>query len=272
MPELPEVETVVRGLNHGLKPGATLSDIQLNRSDLRRPFNKYALMQVQGEKLQRIHRRAKYILMEFEHHTLISHLGMSGSWRFAKAGGEKPHDHVKLYFGKSQELIYNDPRRFGLLDVVKKGKEAQWPGIKNLGVEPLSKEFNLKYLWPKTRRRKQAIKTFLMDQKVVVGVGNIYASEALFLAGVRPARPTGRVTQREMDSIIMTIKATLQAAIDSGGSTIRDFVGTEGHGGVFQERLFVYGRSQKPCRRCHSPIVSRTLGGRSTFWCSRCQR
>lgn len=273
MPELPEVETVCRGLNQILHLPVEVEAFELRRKDLRVPIPLQLKKQLPGKKIEKIWRRAKYLLWEAGEVTLISHLGMSGSWRLRELGEEpRLHDHIFLHLRDGRCLAYNDPRRFGLLDAVEKGQEGSSAWLAHLGPEPLDEEaFTADYLWSLARGRKTKIKNLIMDQRVVVGVGNIYASEALFLAGVRPGRAAGRLTRREVASLVLEIRRILRQAIDSGGSSIRDFRSALQHKGDFQEQLQVYGRGGQPCRQCGGEIRQALIGGRSSYWCSQCQ-
>jgi len=269
MPELPEVENVKLSLSSQGYVGQQFSKIELLRKDLRVPFPRGLSKRMAGELLIAIHRRAKYLLFETEHFYLLSHLGMTGSWRsFDQA---LKHDHVILHFTSGYRLVFNDPRRFGLLDVIAKEQLAKSRWLKHLGVEPLSAEFNSEYIFAKTRRLKVPIKGWLMDQRRVVGVGNIYASEALFAAKVKPTRPAGKITRAEADALVVEIRRILQEAIEAGGSTIRDYRNSHGAEGNFQKRFLVYDRAGEACPRCGARLRSKVIAGRNTFWCAHCQ-
>jgi formamidopyrimidine-DNA glycosylase len=184
-----------------------------------------------------------------------------------------PHDHCEIDLVDGRTLIYRDPRRFGLLDLVEKNAEQTHPRLKSLGVEPLDQNaFSGKFLFSISRGRKVATKVFLMDQKIVVGVGNIYASEALYRAGIKPTRLAGKITQDEAERIVVSVREVLAAAIKAGGSTIRDFKQAGGSEGYFQTTFQVYDRAGKPCLKCGAPIRSQVIGGRNTFWCAKCQK
>ncbi len=224
-----------------------------------------------GTTVERIDRRGKYLLLRFAAGTLIVHLGMSGSLRVLEPGAEVlTHDHVDLEFDR-RVVRLNDPRRFGCV-LFHPGEDAgrHWL-LEHLGLEPLSNEFHGTYLFEATRNRKVAIKNLIMDSKIVVGVGNIYASEALFLAGIRPGVAARRVTRSACDDLAGAIRKVLSDAIRQGGTTLRDFVGADGKPGYFRQRLNVYGREGEPCRVCEQPVRHRVIGQRSSFYCSKCQ-
>lgn len=287
MPELPDVENVRRQLESMLEiaPKALMPRYLLGaeffRKDLRFPFSKTLRQRLaSGEKLGPvlgIERRAKYLLFRFESGCLLSHLGMTGAWReidrntqpgeFAKRRGK--HDHVRLLFDHGQSFVFEDPRRFGYMDWVDDPNQHKL--LNHLGPEPLSAEFHADYLFQLTRGKTSSIKSFIMDGRRVVGVGNIYASEALYRAKVRPTRRAGKLKREEAERLVLGIREVLQAAIDSGGSSIRDFKGADGYRGGFQDLHLVYDRAGEPCRTCGTKIVSKQITGRSTFWCPNCQ-
>jgi formamidopyrimidine-DNA glycosylase len=272
MPELPEVETTRRGVAPHVT-GHVIDEIVVRESRLRWPVPADLTTRARGQTVQRVSRRAKYLLFHLPNGTLLMHLGMSGSVRVLPAGaGEVPlrlHDHVDIRCG-SAILRYNDPRRFGCLLWV--DDPATHPLLRDLGPEPLVDAFNGEHLHRLARGRRTAVKNFVMDASVVVGVGNIYASESLYEAGIHPARAAGRISRARYDLLAERIKAVLQRAIDSGGSTLRDFLRSDGTPGYFQLTLGVYGRTGEPCRTCAAPVRQRTIGQRSSFYCSRCQR
>ncbi|MFO1243097.1 MAG: bifunctional DNA-formamidopyrimidine glycosylase/DNA-(apurinic or apyrimidinic site) lyase [Rickettsiales bacterium] len=273
MPELPEVETVKRGLETVL-PGLTVEKITVNRHDLRHPIPENLVEQIKGRKFIGVKRRAKYLLLEMEGGvTLLSHLGMSGSWVVRKKGEYKPqtHDHIILSLKGDKEAVFNDPRRFGLLLPLKTRDIDKHPLLKHLGPEPLEKAFSPDYLEEALKTRSGPIKTALMNQELVVGVGNIYASEALFRAKVHPSVPAKHVAARAKD-IIYAVQAVLKDAIKSGGSTLRNYAQASGDTGYFQHYFLVYGREGKPCTVCETPISKITQVGRSTFFCKHCQK
>lgn len=274
MPELPEVENVRRSLSKLLPTQAKLEAIKLHRADLRFPIPKKALQKLLGSNLLKIERRGKYLLFVFSEGIVISHLGMTGQWRVTEGTPpEQKHDHVQWQLGGHTFLTYNDPRRFGYLFVVRDQAELQrHPSIEPLGVEPLSAEFTAERLLALARGSVRSIKVFLMDQKVVVGVGNIYASEVLFLARVKPTKKAGRVSRDQWQAVVQATKVILEDAIRTGGSTIRDYRNPEGFVGGFQQQHKVYDRKGQPCLVCGHTIKATVLGGRATYWCSHCQK
>ena len=222
--------------------------------------------------IRSVERRAKYILIVLDGGTLIIHLGMSGSLRLLSADvPPRPHDHWDILLDSGQVLRFHDPRRFGSLHWTESNPDAH-PLLAKLGPEPLSKEFDADYLYHATRRRKVAIKQFIMNSHIVVGVGNIYASEALFRARISPRRAAGRISRAQATSLAKAIKEVLAGAIRTGGTTLRDYVNAEGAPGYFGQRLFVYERAKQPCRVCKAPVKQFTQGQRSTYWCATCQR
>lgn len=271
MPELPEVETTCRGIApHVIN--RTVTGVIVRQPQLRWPVPADLAEQLVGRKLLGASRRGKYLLLQFAHGHLLVHLGMSGNLRIVQRR-EDPgfHDHVDIEFGEQQVLRLNDPRRFGaVLWTVE--PLAEHPLLAHLGPEPLEPAFDADYLYQRSRKRKQAIKTFIMDSKVVVGVGNIYANEALFAAGIRPSRAAGSVSRARMESLVAEIKQVLARAIEQGGTTLKDFVGGDGKPGYFQQQLQVYGRSGEPCRQCQQPLKELRLAQRSTVYCTVCQR
>ncbi len=271
MPELPEVETVRAGLER-LLAGATIARIELRRRTLRAAIPASLPRRLAGQRVLGVRRRAKYLLIDTPAGALLCHLGMTGSWRLAPPGGERDHDHCYLHLADGRRLAFRDPRRFGLLDLVPPGGEAAHPRLSALGVEPLDAlAFTTDYLVAACRRRRSAIKALIMDQAVVVGVGNIYAQEALFLAGVRPGRAAGRIPRAALALLIGRIRDVLGAAIAAGGTTISDFRAAGGDRGYFQTELRVYGRAGEPCLSCGGILAGGVVGGRGTSWCRRCQ-
>jgi formamidopyrimidine-DNA glycosylase len=272
MPELPEVEVVRRELSHLTETRPRIEKFEFLRKDLRDPMPVKKLKALQGAKILSVQRRAKYLLIETDKGGILSHLGMTGTWRVAGPGEEKNHDHIYIYLSNGLRLAFRDPRRFGIFEIYQPGRESQCPRLKSLGPEPLSSEFSSDYLWQQLRKKKAPIKTALMDQKLVVGVGNIYASEALFLANIRPTRRADQVTRTEVQVLVEKIKAALLTAIEKGGSSISDFAGTSGKSGSYQDSHQVYDRKGKKCVICGTVIRAQILAGRSTFWCPRCQK
>jgi formamidopyrimidine-DNA glycosylase len=219
-----------------------------------------------------IDRRAKYILIRLQSGTVILHLGMSGSLRLVSSSTPpKAHDHWDLVLDSGLALRFHDPRRFGSLHFTQEDP-AKHALLKKLAPEPLSDEFNGEYLFKATRKRAVAVKQLIMNSHIVVGVGNIYASEALFRARISPRRTAGRITRAESVKLVKAIKAVLKAAIKIGGTTLRDYVNADGAPGYFRQKLFVYERAREACRVCKTPVKQFTQGARSTYWCSTCQR
>jgi len=272
MPELPEVETIRAGLEPVLC-GRKITDVICHRANLR-----YALPDLSalvGQTVACVRRRAKYLLLDLENsnQTLIWHLGMTGQFhvlpRDAKAGA---HEHVYFELNDGQSLRYRDVRRFGYAGLLPTEALKTHAWFRNLGPEPLSDAFHAGLLASTCAGRKAPIKNIIMDAAVVVGVGNIYASESLFRAGIHPARAAGRISGLRLGVLVETIKAVLAEAIAAGGSTISDFVHTDGKPGYFAHQFQVYGRAGKPCLHCEQPIKRMVQAGRSTFYCSGCQR
>ncbi len=271
MPELPEVETTRRGLAPVLE-GRRIAKVVVRDRRLRWRLPAGFEGALEGRRVQTVARRAKYLLIGTDGGTLIVHLGMSGSLRVvAPDEPPKPHDHVDLVLSPRQCVRFNDPRRFGSMLFVT-GDPLAHPLLRSLGPEPLSADFDADYLYRRTRRRRVAIKQLLMNSAIVVGVGNIYASEALFRAGVRPQRAAGRLSRAEVTRLVVAVRRVLGAAIKVGGTTLRDYVNADGLPGYFRQKLYVYERAGQPCRVCRTPIRQRTQGQRSTYWCPTCQR
>jgi formamidopyrimidine-DNA glycosylase len=271
VPELPEVETTRRGIEpHVL--GRRIVRLHVHEKRLRWPVDVSLVSAVTGSAIRRAGRRAKYLLLETEAGTLILHLGMSGSLRVLPATTPRiTHDHVDIELDSGQTLRFNDPRRFGSLMFTVDDPNLH-PLLRELAPEPLEAEFDGDYLWRITRRRSVAIKQLIMNAKLVVGVGNIYASEALFRARVRPRRQARSLTRAECAKLARAIKATLSMAVKVGGTTLRDYVGADGNPGYFRQKLYVYERAGTPCRVCGKPVKQFTQGARSTYWCSVCQK
>ncbi len=270
MPELPEVETTRRGiepylLNH------TFTDAIVRQTQLRWPVPRGLAKKIRQQSIHAVERRGKYLLLKLEQGTIMLHLGMSGSLRITPSDTPpEKHDHIDLQLDSGQCLRLRDPRRFGSLHWIT-GEPLQHNLLKNLGPEPLSADFESEYLFKKSRKRKLAIKLFIMDSKIVVGVGNIYASESLFRAGIRPTRAAGRVTRAEYERLVHAIKDVLKSAIQSGGTTLQDFTNSEGKPGYFQQKLHVYGRTGEACHNCGTPIKHRVMGQRASYYCPQCQ-
>lgn len=270
MPELPEVETTRRGLAPHLL-GHTVVALDIRQPRLRWPIARELRTLLPGQRIESIERRAKYLLVHTEPGSALLHLGMSGSLRVLPATTPVgAHDHVDWRLDSGRVLRYTDPRRFGCQLWQPRGKVH--PLLVGLGPEPLSGDFDGDYLWARSRGRRAAVKLFLMDQAIVVGVGNIYAAEALFAAGVHPKRAAGSVSRERYARLAAEVKRILSHAITRGGTTLRDFISPDGAPGYFEQELFVYGRAGQPCKVCGTPIRVITLGQRSTFYCSRCQR
>jgi formamidopyrimidine-DNA glycosylase len=275
MPELPEVETTRRGLAPHLE-GRRVLEATLRRKDLRWPIPKEIRTLLPGQRIDAVRRRAKYLLMDTAAGTAIWHLGMSGSMRVLPA--DMPvatHDHVDLSIeamghGKPRVLRFNDPRRFGCLLWQAPGETHEL--LRDLGPEPLSDDFDGDLLYERSRGRSAPVKAFLMDQKIVVGVGNIYAAEALFAAGVSPLRAAGKVSRERYGAIAEAVRAILRYAIERGGTTLRDFLSPDGAPGYFEQELSAYGRGGEPCPRCGRPMKQAMLAQRATVWCGYCQR
>jgi formamidopyrimidine-DNA glycosylase len=270
MPELPEVETTRRGIAPAIA-GATLTDVVVRDARLRWPVPRGLARRLSGKAVRGVRRRAKYLLIDFDEGSLIVHLGMSGSLRILDSRAiPGAHDHVDLVFGPKL-LRLRDPRRFGAV-LWQQGEASRHALLAHLGVEPLEDGFSGDYLYRATRGRKVAIKQLLMNHTVVVGVGNIYASESLFRAGIHPRTAAARLSRARCEALVAAVKETLDAALRAGGSTLRDFVGSDGASGYFQLQTFVYDRSGEPCRACARPIRSVRQGQRSTFFCPSCQK
>jgi formamidopyrimidine-DNA glycosylase len=271
MPELPEVEVVRSGLQEILKHHPIIEKIEFKRSDLRDPIPIKKIQTLIGEPILSVKRRAKYLLLWTKKGAMLSHLGMTGTWRVAPLGDERSHDHIYIYFSGNLRLCYRDPRRFGCFDFIQNPIEEH-EKIKVLGPEPLSPDFFGESLWKSLRNKKIALKVAIMDQKIVVGVGNIYASEALFAAGIKPTLSAEKLSKDRANILVAEFKKVLNLAIQMGGSSISDFAQASGENGYFQMNFKVYGRAGEPCLRCGQTIKSKVLGGRNTFWCSNCQK
>jgi len=270
MPELPEVETTCRGIAPHIENN-TITKIIVRNRNLRWPIPIGLNSKLKNKKIFSVTRRAKYLLIEAEAGTLIIHLGMSGSLRILPtAEVVEKHDHFEIQFKDGICLRLRDPRRFGSVLFVK-ADPLNHKLLINLGPEPLSDEFNAALLFEKSRKRKTTIKQFIMDAKIVVGVGNIYASEALFLSKIHPKRLAGKLTKEQSKSLSKAIKNILKQAIKQGGTTLKDFTSSDGKPGYFSQKLKVYNRAGEPCLNCDKPIKQITLGQRSTFYCTHCQ-
>jgi formamidopyrimidine-DNA glycosylase len=273
MPELPEVETVCRGLAKTLE-GRKIVNVTVRRRDLRVPLPKNFEQVLRGRKIHRITRRAKYILMHLDGgHVLIIHLGMSGSLVLydKKPTHWRKHDHVIFEFSPFMLLAFHDPRRFGLMALGTEKTLEKNKLFTGLGPEPFDKKLGAVF-YPLLHIAKAPVKSVIMDQQRIVGVGNIYACEALFASHIHPKRPANKVTAKEAALLLASIRKTLKEAIKSGGSTLRDYVRSSGDAGYFQHRFCVYGRKGEPCVTCKTPISVIRQSGRSTFFCPHCQK
>ncbi|CAH1388261.1 bifunctional DNA-formamidopyrimidine glycosylase/DNA-(apurinic or apyrimidinic site) lyase [Candidatus Nitrotoga sp. M5] len=271
MPELPEVETTLRGLEPQLV-GQSITDIVIRTSHLRWAIPMQLATILHNQVIHTLRRRAKYLLIKCDSGTLILHLGMSGSLRILSANiAAEKHDHFDLKLANGMLMRLRDPRRFGAV-LWHEGDPTQHPLLLKLGVEPLESAFNADYLYRAIRKRHAAIKLIIMDHHLVVGVGNIYANEALFHAGIRPQLPASKLSRARCIRLVKTIQATLTDAIELGGSSLRDFVDSNGNPGYFQQHYWVYGRAAKACRACDSTIKQLRQGQRSSFYCPKCQK
>lgn len=273
MPELPEVEVTRRGVAPHLE-GRVVTDVVLRHSGLRWPFPDQLARLLCGHTIRFTGRRGKYLLIGFDHGTLIVHLGMSGHLRVLPAGTPpQKHDHFDLEVG-GQVLRMTDPRRFGavLWHGAEDGDISEHMLLRGLGVEPLEDAFSASILYRMTRNRTAPIKQVLLAGDIVVGVGNIYASESLFKAGINPKTPAYRIGLVRYEKLAQAIRETLAAAIEQGGSTLRDFMAADGQPGYFQQSYFVYDRAGEPCRICGAPVRQLRQGQRSTFYCVNCQK
>ena len=283
MPELPEVETVLRGISPILE-GNQIDYAQVNRPDLRRPFPKNLAKRLKNRKINFLHRRSKYILIDLsEGETLLMHLGMSGriiisqkvagTFHYNTTQSQK-HDHFILHLKDNHQLTFNDPRRFGVIDLLRTETLELSSMLSQIGPEPLSNRFNEAYFVSIMRLKKTNIKSALLDQRIVAGLGNIYVCEALFRAGISPKRQALRISHKKLSSLVPIIKEILVEAISSGGSSLRDFRNASGDLGYFQHSFDVYGREDQDCynTECDSKIKRIMQAGRSSFYCSNCQR
>lgn len=279
MPELPEVETTRRGIAPWLQ-GNRILEVRIRQPRLRWPIPPELPAAAAGRRVRDVARRGKYLLVQLENGTLILHLGMSGSLRFLPTGNppEDPapipapekHDHFDLVM-ENGTLRLRDPRRFGAVLWTEQPPETH-PLLRDLGPEPLGPAFDGPHLWQAAQKRRCPVKSLIMDGHVVVGVGNIYANEALFQARIHPHRPSHRIAAARYDALARATREILARAIDQGGTTLRDFQSAEGRPGYFAQALQVYGKTDQPCPACGQPIRCQTIGQRSTFYCPRCQR
>ncbi|MEZ5462663.1 bifunctional DNA-formamidopyrimidine glycosylase/DNA-(apurinic or apyrimidinic site) lyase [Dokdonella sp.] len=270
MPELPEVETTRLGISPHLL-GQRVTKLVVRQPKLRWPIPPSLIKALPGQRIDAVERRAKYLLVHTSAGSAVLHLGMSGSLRVLDAGTPAgKHDHYDWQLDSGRLLRFTDPRRFGSLLWQAPGRTHKV--LVALGPEPLGDAFDGDYLWRLSRGRSAAVKTFIMDQAIVVGVGNIYAAEALFAAGIHPRRKAGSVSRARYRLLAEAIRRILHYAIQRGGTTLRDFISPDGVPGYFEQELYVYGRAGEPCRNCGSTIRSIVLGQRSTFYCPACQR
>ncbi len=270
MPELPEVETTRRGIAPHIE-GGLVTEVVLRRRMLRYPVPPQLLTDLPGNVIEAVERRGKYLLLRTVAGTVIIHLGMSGNLRLVDvAEPVLKHDHVDIVIDGKRCLRFHDPRRFGAV-LWCDGEPHQHALLSTLGPEPLEDGFDAGYLYQRSRKRKLAIKQFIMDSHTVVGVGNIYASESLFLAGIKPQTAAGKVSLPRCQQLVASIQQVLNAAIEQGGTTLRDFVDSEGRPGYFQQQLNVYGREDEPCHQCGTAIKQFRQGQRATYYCPYCQ-
>jgi len=271
MPELPEVETTCRGIAPHIE-GQTIKQVIIRQPQLRWPVPESLNQILSGLSIQSVSRRAKYLLFATNMGTMLVHLGMSGSLRIMTPGQRAgKHDHIDFIFNNGTVLRFNDPRRFGAV-LWTSEPVTKHQLIKDLGPEPLLAGFNGELLYSHSRNRKVPVKSFIMDSHIVVGVGNIYANEALFMAGILPSRQAGKISLARYQKLAKTIQMVLQNSIQQGGTTLRDFVNEAGNPGYFKQQLRVYGRKGLPCVYCQQPLKEIRLANRSTVFCSDCQR
>lgn len=270
MPELPEVETTRRGLAPHLE-GKRIRGVVLRRPDLRWPIPKEIESVLPGQRIDAVRRRAKYLLLDTGAGSALLHLGMTGSLRVLPASTPVTvHDHVDLQLSSGRVMRFNDPRRFGSLLWQPAGQTHEL--LRALGPEPLADQFDGDYLFERSRNRKAPVKTFLMDQGIVVGVGNIYAAESLFRAGISPLRAAGKVSRERYAALAAAVKDVLAYAITRAGTTLRDFISPDGAPGYFEQELSAYGRGGQPCPNCGRPLKFANIGQRASVWCGYCQR
>ncbi len=271
MPELPEVETSRRGIEPHIL-NRTVTDVIVRQKNLRWPIPATLKSQLVNQKIRQVERRGKYILLYTDAGTVILHLGMSGSLRILKQSvPPEKHDHFDIFFSNNKLLRLRDPRRFGAVLWTKKDP-LKHKLLCDLGPEPLSNDFTAEYLFAISRKRSVAIKTLLMNSHIVVGVGNIYANESLFSAGINPKRAASKISLNRYQQLVNSVKSILQLSIEQGGTTLRDFTQEDGKPGYFQQTLAVYGRTSEPCPVCGKPIKKISQAQRSTFYCSHCQK
>lgn len=272
MPELPEVETTRLGISPHVV-GRKITEVIIRRYDLRWPVSP-ELAEMGGRGFVSVKRRSKYLLLETDGGEVVMvHLGMSGSLRVIPEGDEwRKHDHIGITVEGGLQLRYHDPRRFGMMLLVDESELQTHPLLKDLGPEPLEEIFTGAHLYGALRNKSIALKVALMDAKVVVGVGNIYASESLFRSGIHPKLPANKLSKPKAAGLVTAVKEVLAESIAQGGTTLRDFLNSDGQPGYFAQRLLVYGRKGEPCRVCGKKISHAVLGQRATFWCGKCQK
>ncbi|MBX2850003.1 MAG: bifunctional DNA-formamidopyrimidine glycosylase/DNA-(apurinic or apyrimidinic site) lyase [Acidiferrobacterales bacterium] len=273
MPELPEVETTLRGVKPFLHD-ATISKIVVRNKSLRWPVPEKQLQSLVNASITSVERRAKYLLVHTNAGNILLHLGMSGSLRITDTGrAPGKHDHIDFELDGSKVLRFNDPRRFGCCLFISADDDVNSHKLLvSLGPEPMSARFDGDHLFKLSRKRNLAIKNFIMDGKIVVGVGNIYASESLFFAGIRPSLAAGRISRKRYQLLASAIKQVLNKAIEAGGTTLNDFSQADGKPGYFKQQLQVYGRVKEACFTCNTEIKSMIIGQRNTFYCCNCQK
>lgn len=272
MPELPEVETVCRGLQPFME-GARFEKVELRRKDLRFPFPRRFSARLEGAEVEAMHRRAKYILVSLSSgETLIMHLGMSG--RFMIDDDEQPHEHVRFSMSNGHEVAYADPRRFGFMDLAKSDGISEHKFFVSMGLEPLGNELSGGKISELFADKKTPVKAALLDQRLIAGLGNIYVCEALFRSGISPKRLAKSVAGKRAERLAPVIRQVLEEAVEAGGSTLKDYAQVDGELGYFQHRFKVYGREGEACvnKSCGAPVKRIVQSGRSTFYCSNCQR
>ena len=270
MPELPEVETSRRGIEPFCL-NVQIEKIVVRQPKLRWPVDPELSLKLSGQKITAVKRRGKYILLQIGENDLMIHLGMSGSLRVVECSTEATkHDHIDIVLSNGKAIRYNDPRRFGCFVLNVEGKRHKL--LAKLGIEPLTEDFDCEYLYSICRQRKVAIKSLIMNSQVVVGVGNIYAQEALFMAKIHPNRASNNISEQRIGHLVKAIKSILLEAIKAGGSSLKDFTSAEGKPGYFQQALKVYGRGSEPCLICSSRLKQSTIAQRTTVYCCHCQR
>lgn len=274
MPELPEVEKVRRDLEKGWAKDSVIKDIKLYRKDLRFPMpSRKKCSTLYGQRPLRMDRRGKFLILEFPKNFVVSHLGISGSWSWRKPEDpRKTHDHIQIELSDGSRLVYHDPRRFGSFEIFSPKEFEAKSALAHLGPDPLTSKLNPEEFYQRYKNSTRNIKSLLMDQKVIAGVGNIYACEVLFEAHISPERLGKKMTLSDWENVMHHLPIILKSSVESGGTTLRDFIHANGDKGSFQKRLKVYGRDGEPCTKCGKPIVVKILGGRSTYWCPRCQK